>query len=308
MPSRTEPADLARHLSAQYDVDVAAVHECDRGVFRIDRRDGPSWVARVFADRDLDTVSADAAMLKSLESAGFPAERCAVDQPVSQLAGSSVLITEWVEGERANGRGRTYGVLGALLGRLHSAPTVSSRPGGAWHHLSQSGGPRQEIDAAIALFGANEARVAPGQQRSYDDILEALYHLDDGHDLPEAFVHPDFVPANAITTPDDRRIVIDWTGAGRGPRLWSLAFLLWAGGMRDLRLVDAAITRYARGTTLLPAELERLPAVIPGRALTIDVWSFCTGRLALTAVAARHVSNVEAASAIADRVRRTLLS
>ena len=74
--------------------------------------------------------------------------------------------------------------------------------------------------------------------RHRDVVVWKLEDLDDGADLPHAFVHPDFVPANAITTPDDHRVIVDWAGAGNGPRLWSLAFLLWAGGVRDLRLVD----------------------------------------------------------------------
>ena len=45
-----------------------------------------------------------------------------------------------------------------------------------------------------------------------------------------AFVRPDFVLANAIPTADQRLAIIEWIGAGRGPRLWSLGFLLWASG------------------------------------------------------------------------------
>ncbi|HEY3734788.1 MAG TPA: hypothetical protein VGL63_12820 [Streptosporangiaceae bacterium] len=39
-------------------------------------------------------------------------------------------------------------------------------------------------------------------------------------DLPQAFAHPDFVPANAIETPEGDLMIVDWTGAGRGPQVF----------------------------------------------------------------------------------------
>src|SRR6202042_3996138 len=36
------------HLQGRYGIEVAAVSELDVGVFRVDRRGEPSWVARVF--------------------------------------------------------------------------------------------------------------------------------------------------------------------------------------------------------------------------------------------------------------------
>ncbi|MBO0686559.1 MAG: phosphotransferase, partial [Candidatus Dormibacteraeota bacterium] len=182
----------------------------------------------------------------------------------------------------------------------------SMRPGGAWHHLSPSGGPREEIDVAIRQFEAAEVRVPPGLSALYDRVRDALEELDDGHDLPHAFVHPDFVPVNAITTADDGRVIVDWSGAGRGPRLWSLALLLLAGGMRSLRLVDVAITRYARYVELEDEELTRLAGVIPARPLTMDVWSFCHGRRGLGEVYHGLQYNREAAERIAEQVRTSL--
>jgi len=44
-----------------------------------------------------------------------------------------------------------------------------------------------------------------------------------------ALIHPDFVQANLIASPDRGLVMIDWTGARRRPRR-SLAFLLFAEG------------------------------------------------------------------------------
>ena len=67
-----------RHLEERYGVGVAGLVPLDVGVFRVDRRDGSRWVARVFpATRPLAGVREDAAILHRLEQGGFPAERCA---------------------------------------------------------------------------------------------------------------------------------------------------------------------------------------------------------------------------------------
>jgi hypothetical protein len=39
---------LPSHLESRYGSRVAQLTELDLGVFRVDRRDEPSWVARVF--------------------------------------------------------------------------------------------------------------------------------------------------------------------------------------------------------------------------------------------------------------------
>ena len=89
---------VAGHLADCYGVAVTATATLDVGVVRVGRADGPSWVARVFsAARPLAEAEADAEILRLLERAGFPAERCAVADPVSMLDGRPVLVTGFVE-------------------------------------------------------------------------------------------------------------------------------------------------------------------------------------------------------------------
>lgn len=141
---------------------------------------------------------------------------------------------------------------------MHAEPGAGLRAGGAWHHLSLPGGPREEIAAARALLDEAQPRVGLRELPLYHCLCGEVEALDDCHDLPHAFVHPDFAPANAIPTPDERLVIVDWAGAGRGPRLWSLGFLLWAAGARSLRLVDVVVSRYRRHVVLEPEELARL--------------------------------------------------
>jgi Ser/Thr protein kinase RdoA (MazF antagonist) len=121
--------------------------------------------------------------------------------------------------------------------------------------------------------------------------------------LPEAFVHPDFVPVNAIGGSDGLPTIVDWTNAGRGPRIWSLGFVLWAAGARDLRLVDAFVSRYRRHVTLTDAELAALPVAIGARPLTMTCWSLAVGRSRWPTALADFSDSNKLAQIIADRTR-----
>ncbi len=293
---------LRSHLEDRYGIGVAAITELDTAVFRIDRDDGPSWVARVFpAERPLEGVEGDAAILGGLEQAGFPAERCAHAEPVSLHEGRAVLVTEFVAAAEPLRPGRTYGILGALLGRLHARPGPQLREGGAWHHLSFVGGPRAEIDAAAALLEDALPRVGVRELALFDRLRDEVERSDDCEDLPHAFVHPDFVPANAIPTADDRLVIVDWAGAGRGPRLWSLGFLLWAAGATSPKLIEPVVSRYRRSVQLERDELTRLEGAIRARPLMLECWAFCAGRRELMHALARVTESNQLSAAIAAR-------
>jgi len=63
---------LAGHLADRYGVAVTATAALDVGVVRVDRADGPSWVARVFSDaRPVAEAEADAEILRRLERGGL---------------------------------------------------------------------------------------------------------------------------------------------------------------------------------------------------------------------------------------------
>ena len=296
---------LGTHLEDRYGVEVAEVVPLDLGVFRVDRRDGSRWVARVFAaGRPLAGVEEDAAILRGLERAGFPAERCAHPEPVSEFLGQGVLVTGFLDDHGPLRPGRPAALLGYLLGRLHRNPAAGVRPGGAWHHLSFAGGPREEIAAASELLDDHLPRVGIRELSLFDRLRDEVEQTDDCHDLPHAFVHPDFVPANAISTAEEKLAIVDWTGAGRGPRLWSLGFLLWAAGARNIKLVDLVVSRYRRSIELEPAELDRLAGAIRGRPVMLEAWAVCAGRRELADAVERVDRAGELAREIAAAARR----
>ena len=279
---------LAEHLVDRYGVAVTATATLDVGVLRVDRADGPSWVARVFGGvRPVAEVEADAEILRLLERGGFPAERCAAADPVSTLDGRPVLVTGFVEPGEPLRPGRSAALLGALLGRLSAHPAEGLRAGGAWHHLSPTGGPTQEIAAALQTLEEHASQIGRRDLGDYHRLCDLVEQIDDCSDLPHAFVHPDFVLANAIPTADERLIIVDWAGAGRGPRLWAIGFLLWAAGSMHPRLLDVVSSRYRRHVTLEERELERLDGAIRGRPTMIEVWSLCAGRQSVADALAR---------------------
>jgi hypothetical protein len=81
------------------------------GVKRVDRRDGPPWVAGAhLLSRPLSAAEDDAQVLRPLAVAGFPAERCAGAEPVSGLDGRAVVVTGFVpasDGQERRTRGES---------------------------------------------------------------------------------------------------------------------------------------------------------------------------------------------------------
>ena len=301
---------LRSHLESRYGIEVTEATRLDAGVFLLRRSDGPSWVARQFpAGRSEQAARGDADVLRFLAAQDFPAERLAAPDPLSELQGQCVLVTEYVEPVAREGRRAAIkscgGLrhLGAMLGRLQTLPAgagAPSREGGAWHHLAD-GGPAEEIAASIRLLDAT-AEGLPAEDRSLCATLrQALDSLDSGVDLPRALVHPDFVLPNVVASADHGLVVVDWTGAGRAARMWSLAFLLFAEGAKNLARVDLVLAGYREHVDLEPEEVARLSALARTRPVTLAVWSFCRGRQALAATLAQVAEVTELADAVGER-------
>ena len=292
-----EPTAIAAHLETTYGIGVERVTLIE-SVHRVDRSDGPPWIARTFpAERPVDAVEGDATILRFLEEHGYPAERVAAPSPVSVLDGRAVLVTELVEGTngRPDRRPETFRAMGDLLGRLQTLPPgdgAVARPAGSWHHLSKAGGARAEDVAAL------DALLVEPQHAPLRDELAAIDLLDD---LPHALLHPDFSTPNAMLTPEGP-VLIDWTGAGRGPRLAGLGLLL-ACCAGIMGAVDAVIDGYAPHVTLEADELDRLGGAIRQFGLVLDCWTAVFHPGTCSHVVAALPDNAARAEALADKAR-----
>lgn len=301
-----ETAALREHLAAMYQVRVTSLSELDRGVYRVRCAGDGDLVARWFPHaRSFDSVAGDADVLAALEVLGFPAERCARPEPLLEVDGRPVLVTEWIHTvprlDRRDAIRRAGGLkeLGSLLGRLHECASspVLSRPGGAWHHLAE-GGPAAEQAAALAALDELDSPAI-----EVAEVRARVAELDVGAGLPEAFVHPDFVLANVVAAPDGM-VLVDWSGAGWGPRVWPLAFFLFSEGAKDARRLDRIAAGYLTHVALDDQEVGRLPAIMRSRPACITAWLLSEGHLT-AAAALRRLDDVDPqVSAVADPVQR----
>jgi len=324
-----EPEELRAHLADVYGFRAERMFNLDEGVVLLRRDDGPSWVARVFGPgRPEAAVRGDAAVLDWLAAVEYPAERCAAGEPVSRLGDATVLVTEAVaavpRAQRRSAIKDAGGIrgLGALLGRLHTLERPEAgagrpgggagwpsggagRPGGGWHHMAD-GLPADELAVAESWLEDAEADASFRDLAHYSALAEALDFADACGGLPEAFTHPDFALPNVVATAEPAMVLVDWAGAGVGPRLWSLAFLLCAEGSKDLRRVELALSGYCRHVTLEPEELARLEGAICARPLVLDIWRMHNRGMG-AADAARRADEVrELARAIAARARAAI--
>jgi Ser/Thr protein kinase RdoA (MazF antagonist) len=272
------PGWLPAHLEDRYGIRVTGLalpQAHNPFVLRVDREGGPSWVARVFGPaRPVERVRGDAEILRMLEDRDHPAERCAVDDPVSTHDDRAIVVTEFVTGRAPTVSPRALCELGSLLGRLHALDDLTGaalRGAGSWHgDPAHEGLPSEDINGALAMLDEVSDRVAGPHRRRFDDLRDEVANADPCDDLPRALIHPDPGPVNAITA-EGGAVFVDWTGAGSGPRAVSLGLLMFA-ALRQPRgwdppTVDAIVGGYREHCTLERDELDRLGAAMRIRAL-----------------------------------------
>jgi Ser/Thr protein kinase RdoA (MazF antagonist) len=278
---------LLAHLRDRYDIDAVAavklsVHKTY--VFRIDRNDGDPWVARAFPPaRPRTGVEGDAAILRFLERHGYPSERLAVDDPVSDCDGSAVLVTRFVDGVQLPDSAEKFAIMGDLLGRLHALPCDDSvsRPGGAsGEDPSREGAPRQDLLAALSFLDAVDTKVAPAERERFERLRAKVRSADDGHGLPEGLLHGNLLhaPDHAILG-EQGAVAINWKASGRGPRLADFAYLIWGAGSWNPRRpnherIDAAVNAYRQHVEPTDEELDRLEAVMYIRTLYLVCFGY----------------------------------
>jgi Ser/Thr protein kinase RdoA (MazF antagonist) len=260
---------LLAHIRDHYRIDAVAATKVSihkTYLFRIDRADGDPWIARAFPPaRPKSGVEGDAAILRFLEQQDFPAERLAVDDAVSDFGGSTVLVTRFVPNKPFPEVSEKLGMMGDLLGRLHALPPDESvsRPGGAsGEDPAHERSPRQDLMAALAFLDAVDTKVAASERERFEHLRDLVLAADDGDGLPEALLHGNLLhnPDHALLT-DHGPVGINWTSAGRGPRLADFAWLMW-GTWRDPVLIDAAVSGYRRHIELTDEEFDRFEGVM----------------------------------------------
>ena len=273
---------LLSHLGDQYGIDATAatkVSQHNDHVFRVDRRGGGPWIARVYPPaRPRKGAEGDAAVLRFLERHGYPAERLAVDDAVSDLDEQSVLVTAFVDGRELPAGQDKIALMGDLLGRLHALEIDESviRPGGAaGDDPRREGAPGQDLMAALAFLDAVDTKVAQGTRALFDRLRDQVRSADAGDGLPEALVHGNLLhnPDHALLT-SHGPVAINWKAGGLGPRLADLAMLIWGAEWGDGEGLTVAANAYRQHIDLTDHELDRLEAVMYVRPLYLTCFDF----------------------------------
>jgi Ser/Thr protein kinase RdoA (MazF antagonist) len=274
---------LRKYLEKHYSITITEITRLDRSVYRIDRRDGESWVVRAFpADRPVERVQGDAEILQFLEQHDFPAERTANPAPVTSPGGQGVIVTKFIKGKPAVADESTFFKAGEMLGQLNNLPAdsrVIAREADSLHHYSKLEGlPRNDLNAATSWLNTIADRTPLQSQGLREKLLERLGLADDLRDLTRALIHPDPVLKNFIEKPSHELTLIDWTGAGKGPRLLALAILIWnsalAQGTAKGQRVNAAIAGYRSKVKIEDDEFARLYSAMSLRPLIFACWRF----------------------------------
>ena len=284
---------LGDHLREIYGIDVSAITQLSphgAGVFKIERADGPAWVARLFHDggRPVESVLGDIEIMRHLEAHDFPGERVAHENPMSRLADHDVLVTVHAPGRHHEDTQALEG-LAELLGRLHRLPRGEGRvlrDGGAFgHDTANEGKPRMDARAAIGFLDSVAHRIAPEGRPVLDRLRAELEGVDAGDGLPEALTTLNVTGRDVVVGNDGAFTFVDWKPAGQGPRIVSLAWLLYGAAQRghpmgphpdqiDLDLVRRTVQGYARQITPTPEELDRLAKIIRLHQLYMAAWYY----------------------------------
>jgi len=171
-------------------------------------------------------------------------------------------------------------LLGATLGRLHALQPIATTP--AALPLAEMR-PVNEISWALSQITGVKAQVPKYLYARYDTLVAALHNIRPCEELPRVVIHNDCHTANAVRTAAEQVILIDWEGAGLGPAVLDVGFLLsssdtesrWTPALPpDPARVAAVVDGYCQYHMLTPAELEYLPDAIRFRAIVYGACSF----------------------------------
>ena len=287
----------------------------EKRIYRIDQDGHPTFVLRLYATETVRYTAFDhAGVLLFLEHHSYPAERVvrATDgSPVVRLDDRQILVTRFIPGLPASFSLRDVSLMGVGLGRLH-ALDASGKTGVA-ALLPRAGMlSANELDWATMRLALAEPRVPPNLRQHYEMLVSAVRQVDRCEGLPSVLIHNDYHPGNVVATLDGEIVVFDWEGAGRGPAVIDIGFLLSSCTIPYLSttplgpddgLIASIVDGYCRNHQLSRPELQRLPDAIRFRAIVTGVGSLVT---ALTTGEAEEGSSwwwnrFVAAEEIADR-------
>ncbi|HEX4206414.1 MAG TPA: phosphotransferase [Ktedonobacteraceae bacterium] len=257
-------------------------------LYRVEAPDGQRSVLHLTQACDQKRCAELARVLLFLEQQHYPAERIVPtlkQTDIGTMNGWCHIMTQFVEGTHPDYSPEALFALGAQLGRLHGLTLPEKRTFPKAGML-----PQNELAFAQQQLASIADKVPEQFHERYKMLQEALSSLDRCENLPVVLLHNDYHPANAIYTQHGELTFIDWDGAGVGPAIIDLGFLLsncdgsvpWAplpltGEFHpDKTKLTAVLAGYSQYQQLVTEELDLLPDAIRFRALVFGACHFAS--------------------------------
>lgn len=254
-------------------------------IYRVEQASGGYGILRVYEADQIQALRNLAAILSFFEEKRYPAERivrATHGDSIVTLAGRQLLMTTCISGQKPDYSLPSLFALGSALGRLHAlcdSLLLSEKEKLPLAEML----PAREISYALSQLYGVKSRLSRDQFARYDRLMTALHIIDIREDLPVMLIHNDCHPGNAMLTPSNEMVFIDWDGAGLGPASIDVGFLLsscdtespWTPPLPpDPARVNTVIDGYCQHHMLSRADLEFLPDAIRFRALVYGAGSF----------------------------------
>jgi len=249
-------------------------------IYRLDLANNQNWVLRLFSSEDESALHLVAVLL-FLGQQGYPAEQLvrAVNSDVLvRYEDTLLLMTHFVEGSPVDYSPSTLHLLGKALGKLHSLSIE-----GTSELPKAEMVPPPELAYALSELAKVADSVPEALQKHYEILIKAINSVNRCEDAPMTIIHNDCHPGNAIRTSLEQVRLIDWHGAGLGPAVIDVGFLLVSCEIPflsipplvvDTRRIPAIIDGYCQHYISTSLELDLLPDAIRFRSLVYGAVGF----------------------------------
>jgi Ser/Thr protein kinase RdoA (MazF antagonist) len=228
--------DLIEYHYGAPAVTLRPIHQfavAGRGIYQVEQAGKPARLLRAFRheeDTPIDWLANSAATLSFLQQQGYPAPQViqtTTGALISRQQDWSALMLTFVEGTMAQNTLENLASLATLLGQLHNLDAVKAVTAAPPVQGSrfQPGGRVADLLEQLEAIGQQ----VPADLRSlYDICLETLSPVNQWKNLPITLLHTDCWINNAIQLPSGSLVLVDWDGAGLGPAVLDLGYLLVA--------------------------------------------------------------------------------
>lgn len=274
---------LLAHCYAKHDPVLTPIHlfaHENRGIYRVDSPGAPPLLLRAYQEEPtaVHWLAERAATLLYLAAADYPSPRVipTVDgELLGYHQGWSALLLTYIEGEMTTASAAEFQAIGQQLARLHNVKVGTAEPPIPYCRWQ----PTNKITNWIAGLEAVAGQFPVELTGLYDFSLATLHRIAQWPTMPVSILHADPNSTNAVRTPTGAFVFVDWDGAGLGPPLLDLGYLLltchlvlpsWPQIVPAHDLIAAIMTGYCSVRSLSAEEVAALPVAV---SLNDAIWA-----------------------------------